>query len=71
MLNQKNENDTKIQSLKKCPFCGSKKIKIMDDQNMVYYGYAYYVECQDCKGRGGSKRNWWEAIAVWNKRRFF
>jgi Lar family restriction alleviation protein len=54
--------------LKPCPFCGSKNIDLLDDQDMVYYGYAYYAKCRQCKAQSRSEQKKEDAIAAWNER---
>jgi Lar family restriction alleviation protein len=57
-----------MDNLKECPFCESNNIKVRDDPNFVYYGGAYYIECQECEACSGTVRTVEEAAAAWNRR---
>jgi Lar family restriction alleviation protein len=50
--------------LKKCPFCGSKNVEIIDG----YADTGCWVECQVCHAYGGNAELHETAIENWNRR---
>jgi Lar family restriction alleviation protein len=57
-----------MENIKECPFCGSNNAEIKEDQSTIYYGGAYYVECQDCKACSKLAKIPKEAVVAWNRR---
>lgn len=56
-----------MSKLKQCPFCGSKFVEILVDEN-EYLHYRYLSQCQICGAmakRGHTKE---DAVKEWNRR---
>lgn len=52
-------------TLKRCPFCGSKKLVIHSPD---YDGEWVLVECENCSTSGPIGESFYEAFSLWNKR---
>ena len=46
------------------PFCGGR----VSRKNLWADGRGFYIECPDCRARGGSRPGTDGAIAAWNRR---
>jgi Lar family restriction alleviation protein len=57
--------DVKKYKLKSCPFCGSKKLKIRDDEAVIG---TWQVVCDECRAAGGNRGTQEEVIEAWNQR---
>lgn len=53
--------------LKPCPFCGSKGVEILEDENKYLY-YRYMAQCQKCGANAKLSRTKEEARKAWNRR---
>ena len=53
--------------LKPCPFCGYKRVAILEDEN-EYLAYRYSSQCQKCGASARMGRTKQEAIEAWNRR---
>ncbi len=51
------------EELKPCPFCGSKNIRIWDNDNILPW-----VQCNDCLTSIATRETREEAITAWNRR---
>ena len=51
-----------------CPFCGSKFIFLRIERNTEASKIKYYVQCRNCKARGGKVFSKKKAIELWNTR---
>lgn len=51
--------------LKSCPFCGSKKIHLVDASDLGYN----WIHCDNCSAEGPCKLTAQEAIYAWQWRR--
>ncbi len=52
-----------METIKKCPFCGSSNIRIDD----VVWG-MYWAVCLECGAKSGDKASRKKAIEAWNRR---
>lgn len=55
-------------TLKPCPFCGSKNVGIYETAYGNYLNVFKYVLCQTCNCRTKAYRDEKDAIAAWNRR---
>ena len=53
--------------LEPCPFCGWKRIKILEDDNPYLY-YRFSSQCQNCGASAKLGHTKEEAIEAWNRR---
>lgn len=51
-----------ILKVRKCPFCSSEKLLLMQNQNQ-----DYYVWCPSCNSKGLPHENMIESLKSWNK----
>jgi transcription elongation factor Elf1 len=65
MTAQTNKRKEKIEmpEIRRCPFCGSHKIKIEGFDNGIYV-----ARCQECSASSGIKMTYMEARTSWNMR---
>lgn len=55
--------------LKKCPFCGSDEVCIIDRIDCSDGLHTYYhVKCKKCGGSSGEYNTQFDAIIAWNRR---
>ena len=57
------------EGLMECPFCGSKKIVVIDriDCSDGQHNF-YHVKCKECKALTDEYGSQYEAIVAWNRR---
>jgi len=57
-----------MNTLKPCPFCGSKNIESWESENLNKHEMIWCVFCVDCKCEGPESLVEVEAIQLWNNR---
>lgn len=57
-----------MSDIKRCPFCGSSKVKVRKEYDDSAQLYDYFVECIECTGRGPNSATRDGAFACWDHR---
>lgn len=57
-----------LDTLKSCPFCKANKAQSMCEVDRLANKARYWIECNKCHARSGTRASLPSAITAWNRR---